>query len=67
MSPIRYYSTADAAEATSFSRSYIHLQIQTGKLRAVNVAEPGARKRYRISEADLKAFMERYAGAGDAA
>lgn len=65
MAHLQYYSTASAATATDMSRQYIHQQIKDGNLRAVNIAPPGARARYRIAEEDLRAFMER--GAVEAA
>lgn len=54
----------EAGERLRCSESHVYRLIAVGKLRAIDVAQPGARKpKTRISEHDLAAYIESSGGA----
>ena len=53
-----YLTTSDIAEMLGVAIDKVHGWLASGELRAINVAQrPGGRPRWRISRADLDAFL----------
>lgn len=55
---MRYLSTRETAEAIGVTRITILRLIHAGEIRAANIAPAGVQARYRISEDELRRFME---------
>jgi excisionase family DNA binding protein len=55
---IRYLSTTSAAEALGVTRQTIARLIYAGEIKAANIAPAHAQPRYRISEDELRRFMD---------
>lgn len=53
---LTYLSTKAVAATLSVSGNTVRRRIETGELRAINVAPPGERPRWRISEDAIRAY-----------
>ena len=67
VSAVQLLTIPEAGERLRCSESHVYRLIAVGKLRAIDVAQPGARKpKTRISEADLAAYIEAKSAAAPA-
>lgn len=57
-SEIRAYSVAEAAERIGVNRATVHRWVIAGRLPAFDIGAPGGRPRFRITEQDLRAFID---------